>query len=71
MATATLTATNGPREIIPRQEGRLTRLFINNNDAVTQGEQIGWIQSTADHSTVSKLASLLDSALHLMNENKT
>lgn len=71
MATATLTATNGPREIIPRLEGRLTKLFVNNGDAVTQGEQIGWIQSTADHATVLKLSTLLDSALDWMNENKT
>lgn len=71
MATATLTATNGPREIVPRQEGRLTNLFAHNGEAVSQGDQIGWIQSTADHATILKLASLLDSALDLMNENKT
>src|SRR5690242_21782322 len=29
-ANATLIATNGPREIIPRQQGRLTALFVQN-----------------------------------------
>lgn len=70
-ATATLTATNGPREIITRQEGKLTNLFVQTGDKVSQGQPIGWIESTANHEEVLKLNSYLDSAINLLNENKT
>ncbi len=70
-ANATLIATNGPREIVPRQQGRLTALFVQNGDTLEQGEQIGWIESTADHAQVLSLSTLLDTAITLLNKNET
>ncbi|TAN09922.1 MAG: HlyD family efflux transporter periplasmic adaptor subunit [Chitinophagaceae bacterium] len=71
MATATLTATNGPREIISRREGKLTNLFVQTGDIVSQGQPIGWIESTAGHAEILKLSAFLNTAIDLLNENKT
>lgn len=71
MATATLTATSGPREIITRQEGKLIRLFVQTGDVITQGRPIAWIESTASHRDVLTLSAHVDSAIDLLNENKT
>src|SRR5690625_2357002 len=45
-ATATLKAINGPRAIVPLQEGKLIRLFVQNGDTVSKEDAIGWIEST-------------------------
>ena len=69
-ATATLTATNAPKEIVIRQEGRLVKLFIKNNEKVKKGDVFGWIEGTADHREVLALSQQIDSAIHLMNDEK-
>ncbi len=66
-ASAVLTAANAPKEIIPRQEGRLVKLFIQNNENVSQGEVIGWIESTAKHDEVLELSTRIDSSVNLLN----
>lgn len=71
MAAAILTATNGPREIITRQEGKLIHLFVQTGDEITQGQQIAWIESTASHQDILTLSAHLNSAIDLLEENKT
>lgn len=71
MATATLSATNGPREIITRQEGKLIHLFVQTGDTISQGQSIAWVESTANHQDVLALSANLDSAIDLLNDNKT
>jgi len=67
-ANAILTAANAPKEIVPRQEGRLVKLFVHNNEQVSQGQVIGWIESVADHAEVTELSSRIDSSIQWMNE---
>ena len=62
-AGAILTAANAPKEIVPRQEGKLIRLFVANNDKVSEGQAIGWIEATARHEEVIALSALLDQAI--------
>ena len=46
-ASAVLTGDNAPKEIISRQSGRLTSLFVKNNQQVKQGDILGWLESNA------------------------
>lgn len=61
-ANATLSSANAPKEIVTRQEGKLIRLFVGNDDTIQQGQTIGWIESTAEHAEVFALSDLLDRA---------
>jgi multidrug efflux pump subunit AcrA (membrane-fusion protein) len=70
-ASATLTAENAPKEIVTRQEGKLVRLFLNNDQDARQGQDIGWIESTADHREVLSLSSSLDNGEYLLVTNHT
>jgi len=66
-----LTAVNAPKEIIVRQEGRLVKLFVSNNQKVKRNEIIGWIESTAKHKDVLALSAQLDSSITWLNLGQT
>jgi len=70
-ASAYLTASDAPKEIFSRQEGRLIRLWGHNDDTVAAGQVIGWIESTADHASVADLSIRLDSSLRLLADGRT
>lgn len=67
---ASLTAANAPKEIVPRQEGRLVKLFVRNNEKVKRGDVIGWIESTADHHEVMELSSRVDSSVAFLESGE-
>jgi multidrug resistance efflux pump len=69
-AHATLTAANAPKEIIPRQEGRLVKLFVHNNEKISKGEPIGWIESAADYKEVMALSTALDSCIDWLSSSQ-
>ncbi|SDX27102.1 HlyD family secretion protein [Hydrobacter penzbergensis] len=68
---ATLIATNAPKEIIIRQDGRLIKLFATNNDIVSAGTIIGFIESNAKHEEVLLLRNYLDTAIADLQKNNT
>ncbi len=70
-AKATLIATNAPKEIITRQEGRLTKLFVKNSDTVSAGTLIGFIESNAKHEQVLLLTAYLDTTVADLQRNNT
>jgi len=70
-ANATLTATNAPKEIIVRQEGRLVRLFTRNSEKVRKGDVLAWIESTADHRELMDLSRRVDSGMALLNAGQS
>jgi multidrug resistance efflux pump len=70
-ASATLTADNSPKDIVIRQDGKLVKLFVSNDDSVYQGQMIGWIESTADHSELIDLSEKLNKGEELLLENRT
>ena len=70
-ANAVLTANHAPKEIVTRQEGRLVRLFKQNDATVLQNDIIGWIESTASHEEVIALAKQLDSSMILLATGRT
>lgn len=67
----TLSADNGPKEIIPLQTGRLVRLFVKNGQQLKQGEMIGWIESSARTEEIIQLSALLDSSTNLLAAGKS
>jgi multidrug efflux pump subunit AcrA (membrane-fusion protein) len=69
-ANARLTAANGPKEIVVRHDGRLVKLLAGNNDTVTAGQVIGWIESTANHEQVIDLAGLLEQASQYLSKDE-
>jgi len=69
-ARAVLTAENAPKEIIPKQDGRLVKLFIQNNEEVKRNQTIGWIESTASHEEITQLSSQLDSSIIWINSDE-
>lgn len=64
---ATVTAVNAPREIMSYQSGKLIKLFVYNNNKVSKGAVIGWIESTARHDEIADLATRIDSCISLLN----
>jgi multidrug resistance efflux pump len=69
-ADAILTGSNAPKEIIPRQTGRLTALFATNNQDVKQGEIIGWMESGADPQEIIDLRMRLDSSVKMIESDQ-
>jgi len=70
-ADATLSSANAPKEIVIRQDGKLTRLFVTNDSTVSQGQIIGYIESTADHLSVIALDGQLKQAKSLLQQGRT
>jgi HlyD family secretion protein len=63
---ASLTAINGPKEIITREGGQLVKLLVHNGDLLHKNQAIGWLESTADHQEVIELGNQLDSSIKLL-----
>lgn len=61
-ARATLTSQNGPKDIVPFQSGRLTRLFADNGTRVKSGEAIAYMESAADADQILSLSKQVEKA---------
>jgi multidrug efflux pump subunit AcrA (membrane-fusion protein) len=68
---AILSSANAPKEIVIRQDGKLVRLFVGNDDTVASGQTVGWIESTADHRQVIALSGLLLKAESYLSTGQT
>jgi len=67
---AILIGTNAPREVLTREDGKLVRMFVRNNDNVKTGDILAWMESTADHRQVLQLSGHLDSILVRLRQNR-
>ena len=70
-ANANLSAIDAPKEIVVRQDGKLIKLFFQNDENILQGQTIAWIESTASHKEISDLDELLRKGIYLLTLNKT
>ncbi|HMR81547.1 MAG TPA: HlyD family efflux transporter periplasmic adaptor subunit [Niabella sp.] len=68
-ASAVLTSDNAPKEIISRQSGRITALFVKNNQPVKQGDIIGWVESNAVSQEIIDLSEKLASSFGFLEQN--
>lgn len=69
-AHAILTATNTPKEIIVKQEGRLIKLTTCNWKKVAKNEVLGFIESNANPKDILLLSSQVDSSIALLNKGQ-
>ncbi len=69
-ARAILTAENNPKEIIVKQEGRLVKLFVKNNQKIKKSNIIGLIESEANYNQVIELSRQLEHCILILNTNK-
>ncbi|WP_439879694.1 HlyD family secretion protein [Pontibacter sp. MBLB2868] len=53
-------AENRPQEVLARQEGKLTKLFVREDQLVKKGEVLGYLESNADHGQVLSLSQRID-----------
>jgi HlyD family secretion protein len=54
-ASFRLTATESPKAVVTRTEGKIVRLFVEEGQQVTAGAPLAYIESTAHHEEVQKL----------------
>lgn len=66
---AILMGNNAPKEIIPMKTGRLTGLFLENNQRVGVNQIIGWLESTANPQEVLKLSKTLDMGAEMLQKD--
>ena len=69
--SAKLTSINAPKPIITLTTGKLIKLNITENESVNKNQVLGFIESTANHAEVIKLASDVDTIQSLLQNNKT
>lgn len=69
-ARATLSTTNGPKEVITMQTGRLIRLFVTNGEQVKRNDKIAWIESTTNPEEALQLSAQLDSTVSFLIDGK-
>lgn len=68
IGNAMLTGDNAPKEIVPKKNGKLTALFVKNNQHVDQDEIIGWLESSASITEVTNLFEQLKNSTLLLNQ---
>ncbi len=66
---ALLTGKNAPKEVVTRFGGRLTGLFVENNEVVKANQVLGWIEGAADPREVLRLSENLDKAAKLLADD--
>ena len=59
-APLSLSAINAPKTLESKISGKVIKLFADDKSRVSQGEVLGWLQSTADHALVLKLSDQVD-----------
>lgn len=58
LAPLKLTSIDAPKPIIAHTDGKLIKLLVFDNQKVTKGEVLGYIESTADHQAVLEVEKL-------------
>lgn len=69
-ATIKLTASNAPKAVLTRTDGRLVRLFVRDGDTVPVGQVLGYLESTARHADVLRLSRQLAQAWALASRGE-
>lgn len=69
-ATGVLNSINAPKEVIAKMPGKLVRLFVKEDQQVQKNEVLGFIESTAKHEEVIRLASMLDTIAGCVDNNR-
>lgn len=68
--SARLLALNSPKLVSAREDGRLEKLFVENDQHVKQGDILAYLQSTADHNQVFQLKKWISSLEPLIEKHQ-
>jgi len=68
-SSARLTSINAPKPVIIYTPGKLEKLLIKEDATVVKNEILGFVEATADHKEVLRLAAVLDTVEHLIARN--
>jgi multidrug resistance efflux pump len=66
----TLTATDAPRTLMARSEGKLQRLLVRDGEAVQRGQILAYTESVADHEQVLLLGSDIEKFSHSIRRSQ-
>ncbi len=67
---ATILSTNPPKEIMPKQGGRLIKLFKKDGDTINQNDVIAIIENNANYNEVIQLSYILNQLNILVENNR-
>lgn len=70
-AQARLTSVNAPKPVITKTEGKLVKLFVTENQYVSQGTILGYVESIAAHEDVLQLETYLNNIADLLKDGKS
>ncbi|MFC1226227.1 HlyD family secretion protein [Pedobacter sp. BG31] len=56
-----INAINAPKAVLNRQAGKITKIFVNENQKVLKGETLAYMESTADPEQIMLLFNILNS----------
>ena len=70
-AKAFLTSINPPKPIVSNIAGKLIKLSVKENDSVSIGQTIGYMEAIGKHEEVMNISKNADAIQVLLTENKT
>ena len=69
-ASLKIDSPNSPKPVVTKVSGKLVKLLVKENENVTAGQSLGYIESTADHDEVVSLLTNLKDLQKLLQLNK-
>lgn len=69
VAKGILHSINAPKEVIAQSGGKLTRLFVKENQGVTKNEVLGYMESIANPQEIIALSRLMDTVKQKLDSN--
>jgi HlyD family secretion protein len=68
---ARLNSINAPKEVITRTDGKLQTILVKNDDSVTTGTTLAFMESIANPKAVNQIKTQIDSIASLISQNNT
>lgn len=69
-ATLKIDSPNAPKAVVAKLPGKLIKLLVHENEQVATGQQLAFIESTADHEAVTKLFASLQLLQKQLEQNQ-
>jgi multidrug efflux pump subunit AcrA (membrane-fusion protein) len=69
-ASGKLNSVNAPRQVVARTDGKLVRIIVHEDDFVTAGQILGYMESTADPQAVISVNEQAEVISSLINKNQ-
>lgn len=71
LSSAILSSINPPKTVITNSSGKLIKLFVKENDTVSKGQIIGYVEATANHEEILELSEKLTRIQTLLDHNNS